>query len=332
MGPDVLIQHPSRQPPALNATSDMPVIEVTKPASDAAAAAAKPDASQTTTSAVVQPAAAPTEPPKPAEPAQPADPTIEAAEEAAVVKKPWFIKKIDAANEKARALEQKLQTEAAERARLQDELDARTKSVEVKPEYDPEPAKADYQDPDSYTAELARWNARQEFRKQQETTNREIEKRRTEENQKRAETTIQAIHTAHNKRVEEAKAELPDFDKVALRDDLQVRYDVFFAIEKSPMGPHVMYHIGKNPQVASELNAMEPIDVIRRIVEIEGQIKAQRNKTVTRAAEPIEPLKSSGGTTNSKSPEEMTMAEYEAYLTPILNAERRPNAPTRRQK
>jgi len=344
-GPDILTIAPSRQPPALNATSDMPVIEAksdaAKAADDAAAAAAKK--AETADRPAVQPGA-PASDAKPAEPAQPADPKDEQAEEAAVIKKPWFIKKIDAANEKARVAEAKAQAEVAERQRLEQELAARTQAPEVKPEDDPEPAKADFPDPDAYTDARARWAARDEFRKEQKTAREEVDKRRATENEARARSTIEAMHSAHNARIEKAKADLPDFDKVALRDDVRIPIPAFAEIERSEMGPQVMYAIGKDPSLATALTEAygAPKDlyehqlgltrVVRKLVDIEGAIRAERSRTVTKAAEPIEPLAKGGGGSTPKAPEDMSMEEYDAWLTPQLNAGRRPFAPAPRRK
>jgi hypothetical protein len=340
--PDILTISPSRQPPALNTTSDMPVIDA-KPAAPAPAPAPAPAAATDAPAPAPAPAAADATDGK--KPDATATPDPDQAEEAAVTRKPWFQKRIDELTRKHHEADRRAQAEAEARARLEAELAARTQAPEVvKPEDDPEPAKADFTDPDAYTDARARWAARDESRKERKAAHDEAEKRRATENEARARTTIEAMHSAHNERIAKAKVDLPDFDKVALRDDVRIPIQAFAEIERSEMGPQVMYAIGKDPSLATALteaygapqslyeHQLGLTRVVRKLVDIEAGIKAERSRTVTKAAEPIEPLAKGGGGSTPKAPEDMSMEEYDAWLTPQLNAGRRPFAPAPRRK
>lgn len=342
-GPDILKPTLSRMPPALSTTSDMAdVMASVKAAATTETPAPAPEPSPA-------PAPPPTEAPAPAPEPSPAPPPPPAAaadevEDAEVVRKPWFVKKIDKLNEKARAAEAKLATQEAERVRLEAEVAAlRAPPPAPKPEDDPAPAKNDFPDPDAYTAEFAAWTARQEVRKSKEADRADYEKRTREASEARANDSIKAMHEAHNARVAKAKAELPDFEAVALREDVIVPIPVFAEIERSEMSPQLMYAIGKTPDLAKELTAAygAPTNmfehqsalsrVVRKLADMERSIRDAAGKRVTKAETPIEPIRAGSGS-GPKAPEDMTMDEYEAYLLPKLNANRRPFAPAPRRK
>jgi hypothetical protein len=342
-GPDILKPTISRMPPALSTTSDMADVmaQVKAAATTETPAPAAPEAPMVTPP-VGAPEPAPAPEPSPA-PAPPPAAAADEVEDAEVVRKPWFVKKIDKLNEKARAAEAKLATEAAERARLEAEVAAlRAPPPAPKPEDDPAPAKNDFPDPDAYTAEFAAWTARQEVRKLQDSQRADYEKRTREAADARANDSIKAMHEAHNARVAKAKVDLPDFEAVALRDDVIVPIPVFAEIERSEMSPQLMYAIGKTPDLAKELTAAygTPTNmfehqsalsrVVRKLTEIEHTIRDTAARTVTNAKEPIEPIKSGSGS-SPKSPEDMTMDEYYAQHPSTL-AQHRPFAPVMRRK
>lgn len=318
---DILTQRPAEQQPALNTESDLPARE-TKPDADTTA----PTAETTTEAAEATTTETPAQDKAEAKGAEgkkadaPA-PSEDQEEEARVKQKPWFQKRIDELTRQRHEAERKLQTESEARARLEAEVAARTPPPPPKPEDDPEPAKAEFPDPDAYTDARARWAARQEYRAQQAEITRATNERRAADQQANVQKYIDNLHSAHNQRIEKAKTELPDFEKVALREDLTLPFGVFAEIERSDLGPQVMYAIGKKPEMAKELTAMfgnpqsiaELTDahsrVARKLVEIEGVIKAERTRTVTKATEPIEPL-GGRGTAGPKEPEDETMQEY----------------------
>ncbi len=305
--PDVLTQTTAKAPPALNAVSDMPVIDLTKPA--------------------VEPATEPVPADKPVEADAKVEPKVEPAPAATVDEEPpWYKQRLSKIAEQRRIAEAEAKELRERVARMEAETAARIQPP-AKPEEDPAPVKTEFPDPDAYTQAFAAWTARQEVRKVQEQDRKAQEERVRTAREDGIKTYIKGVHDTHLERTAKAKAELPDFDKVALREDVQLSFSAFFEIEKSSMGPQIMYAIGKDPTLATKLNTLANSDhsaLVREIVDMEHTLKPKAS--VTKAPAPIEPLRSPAGSGKVFDPETATMEEYDAHLTPILNANRRPFA------
>ena len=72
----------------------------------------------------------------------------------------------------------------------------------------------------------------------------------------------------------------------------------------------VVAYLVKNPEVAAELEGLNASRLARKLVAIESAVSGAPK--VTKAPEPIKPIGTQGRGT-SKSPEDMTQAEYEAW-------------------
>lgn len=70
--------------------------------------------------------------------------------------------------------------------------------------------------------------------------------------------------------------------------------------------------LGKNPDLAAELEGLSPTKLGRRIERIEAQMSTQTAKPVSKASEPINPIKGGAGSV-VKTLETMSQSEYEAY-------------------
>ena len=74
----------------------------------------------------------------------------------------------------------------------------------------------------------------------------------------------------------------------------------------------LLHHLGKNPDLAADLQGLSPARLGRRIAQIEAQMSAKpAPKPVSGAPAPVKPIgATSGGQPN---PANMTMAEYKAF-------------------
>lgn len=72
----------------------------------------------------------------------------------------------------------------------------------------------------------------------------------------------------------------------------------------------LLYHLGKNPDVAAELVDLPPTQLARRLDRIERDI-AQAGKKVSSAPRPLTPVRAQGSAT--KDPSQMSDAEWRAY-------------------
>ena len=109
----------------------------------------------------------------------------------------------------------------------------------------------------------------------------------------------QAI-TLWTKKVEAAKAEMPDFDEmVQSASDVIIPDHVRDAMMESDVGPKLLYHFAENPELARSIAAMPPIKALREIGKLEAKFETPKpveKPPVARskAPEPIQPIRASG--------------------------------------
>lgn len=96
------------------------------------------------------------------------------------------------------------------------------------------------------------------------------------------------------KRVEAAKASLPDFDEMVGSADVTVSNEVRDAIWESDVGPQILYHLAENPDVAEKLKSMTVAAANRFIGKLEAQFEPQKKPVVgkSKAPAPINPIRS----------------------------------------
>ena len=96
-----------------------------------------------------------------------------------------------------------------------------------------------------------------------------LEKRDTEA---QAKARAESFAKSWGERVTEAKAAHADYEQVVGNSDVQVLDHVKDALNDSDLGPQVIYHLAKNPEVAARLNQMTPLGAAREIGRIESQL------------------------------------------------------------
>jgi hypothetical protein len=223
--------------------------------------------------------------------------------------------KAEAATAKAQLELLKAEAEAAKKA-----AEAIIIPVVPKAEDDPVPNRELFDDPDQYSAAIAGHAAREAIRqgnKAAEAAQAErVENARKAQEaaqQAHAQAQINDLHKSFNEKVTKAATEYPDFaEKVTNNDKLSLRNDVFFAVEKAELAPHILYHLASNPEEAAKINAMQPYDAAIRIGELQAEIRISRKPQVTKAAEPIKPI-ANRTSPEVKSLDEMSMDEYAAH-------------------
>ena len=205
----------------------------------------------------------------------------------------------------------------AELERLKAEALAKVEPIVPKAEDDLRPVRTDFDDPDEYAAAIAQHAAREAIRKANEQA--EIERARLQkeanekaeaERQQAVNLQIAELHKTFNERVSKTKEDYADFDeKVTNNESLILNNNVFFTIEKSEQGPHILYKLANEPELVKELNGLNPYDAAIRIGELQAEVRQARKPQVTKAAEPIKMV---GNRTNpeKKTLDEMSMDEY----------------------
>ena len=194
--------------------------------------------------------------------------------------------------------------EAQREREAREALEARLKALEqssqpqkasVEPEDEPQPHQ--FSDAFEYAKALAEFTAEKALR---ERDRQEAERKSNEERQK--------VLQDWAKRVEAAKAELPDFDDMVASSDVVVTDPVRDAILESDVGPQILYHLAENPEVAEKLASMSIPAALRQLGKLEAKLEKaveeqpeKPSKPVVKksnAPEPIKPLRAASAATD----------------------------------
>ncbi len=158
--------------------------------------------------------------------------------------------------------------------------------AEAKEAKDAEAAKPQKPTPDKFTDYNEYVEALTEF-KAGEKVQATLDKRDTEA---QARARAESFAKSWGERVTEAKAKHEDYEQVVSASDVEVRDHVKEALNDSDMGPQVIYHLAKNPDIAQRLNQMTPLGAAREIGRIELQLaKAPEPQAETEAEPEPEP-------------------------------------------
>lgn len=112
-------------------------------------------------------------------------------------------------------------------------------------------------------------------------------------------------------KVAATSATIPDYADVVGKSELPVAGHVAEALMDADRGPELAYHLAQNPETVDRLNDMSPARAAIELGKIEATLGATPAKATTKAPAPITPVRSGSSTT--KDPAKMDMAEYTAY-------------------
>lgn len=166
-----------------------------------------------------------------------------------------------------------------------------------------EPRIDNFDDFDKYVAAKAEWIASKKINE----TLQERERRAAEER-------VAAAHykavDGWQQRVEQATAELPDFEEVLSSSDVPMSDFMRDAIIDSDLGPKVAYWLANNPDEAKKIASMSPLATVKAIGRLEERLESQAKapKKPTSAPAPLTPV--GGKASVAKDPGKMSDAEY----------------------
>ena len=208
---------------------------------------------------------------------------------------------------------EQLRKEAETERNRSEALEARLKELEsqVAPKAqsrDEKPRPDQFVDAFEYAEALADWSAENAvMRARQE----DAEKKIAEERGK--------IIEGWNSRLEAVKAEINDYDDVIADSEVRVSDQIRDSILESDVGPRILYHLAKNPDVAEKISKSSLITALREIGKLEARFeKAEVTEVKTvavksKAPAPISPLK---GTSSEQAvitdTDKMTYSQYKA--------------------
>ena len=162
-----------------------------------------------------------------------------------------------------------------------------------------EPQRSQYDDYEKFIEARAEWRADKAVeRRMAQTTQQWDYQRQQAEVQRQA----QSIATDFQRKLEEGRKTIPDFDEViADAADVQVG-NAFPAIATSDNPAALMVYLGKNPDVAARLAMMPPVLAAREVGKLEA--KLQSGPQVSKAPSPGKPVGSKPGSA-SEPPEDI---------------------------
>ena len=111
----------------------------------------------------------------------------------------------------------------------------------------------------------------------------------------------QKIIQSWAQKVQEAKAELPDFDDLVASSDVVVNNAVRDAILESDVGPRILYHLAENNDLAKKIASLSPNAALREIGKLEARFEAKPETKQTaplvrsKAPAPIQPIRGGQG-------------------------------------
>jgi actin-related protein len=111
----------------------------------------------------------------------------------------------------------------------------------------------------------------------------------------------QKIIQSWAQKVQEAKAELPDFDDLVASSDVVVNNAVRDAILESDVGPRILYHLAENNDLAKKIAGLSANAALREIGKLEARFEAKPEVKQTapvvrsKAPAPIQPIRGGQG-------------------------------------
>lgn len=155
---------------------------------------------------------------------------------------------------------------------------------------DQEPQPSQFSDAFEYAKALAEFS-----------TERALAERDRQVAQAREQEAQQKIIQSWAQKVQEAKAELPDFDDLVASSDVVVNNAVRDAILESDVGPKILYHLAENNDLAKKIASLSPNAALREIGKLEAkfEVKPETKQTApvvrSKAPAPIQPIRGGQG-------------------------------------
>ena len=174
------------------------------------------------------------------------------------------------------------------------ELESRAQPQKAEP-VDEEPQPSQFADAFEYAKALAEYTA----------DKRIADMKRQEAEAKIAEQRQQVINT-WAQRVQEAKAELPDFDDMVASSDVVVSDAIRDAILESDVGPQLLYHLAENNEIAQKIASMSERAALKELGKLEARLEKkpqepeQKPVIKSKAPAPVRPIKAAAGVADIK--------------------------------
>jgi hypothetical protein len=165
-------------------------------------------------------------------------------------------------------------------------LESRNQPQQAVNPVDEKPQPSQFSDAFEYAEALAEYTADKRIAemKQQEALAKQAEQQ-------------QKVIQTWAKKVEAAKATLPDFDEIVASSQVVVNDDIRDAILESDVGPQILYHLADNDEIAQKIAGLSPKAALREIGKLEARFEAKPEPEKTapivksKAPAPITPIR-----------------------------------------
>jgi hypothetical protein len=183
------------------------------------------------------------------------------------------------------------EAERQRRVELEQRLAALEQQNAPKKEFvDEEPQPSQFQDAFEYAKALAEY-----------TADKRIEEMKRQEADAKMAAERQKVIESWTQKVEQAKADLPDFDDMVASSDVVVSDDIRDAILESDVGPKILYHLAENSEFAKKVASMPTRAALKEIGKLEARFEAKAEPVVkSKAPAPVTPLKAVSGVADTK--------------------------------
>ena len=238
------------------------------------------------------------------------EPVVENEEKVAEEPKPKVKMRFDEVTKQRDLAKQEAEQARQRTQELEQELKAIKSQAAPKQEQsrDEKPRPDQFVDAFEYAEALADWSAENA-----------VMRARQEDVEKRIQAERAIVIETWNKRLEDTKSELPDFDDMVASSDVVVSDQVRDAILESDVGPRILYHLAENQDLAEKISKSSLITALREIGKLEAKFEKTEPKEVktvaqkSKAPAPISPIKA--GTSEQvivTDTDKMTFQQYKA--------------------
>jgi len=203
------------------------------------------------------------------------------------VRKPKLEKRFDKVIKERELARAEAQKEREQREALENRLKEleQASKPQVAENLDKEPQPSDFTDAFEYAKALAKYS-----------TEKALKDRDIAEQQKQAKAEKDKVLSSWSSKLEQAKAELPDYEEMIASSDVTVSDQVRDAILESDVGPKILYHLAENPEVAEKIGKMSLNSALREVGRLEARFEkpTETQKPTVRksnAPAPINPIR-----------------------------------------
>jgi len=239
-----------------------------------------------------EPVAVDTEPVAEDEQSEPKEAEKEANQEGERKQNPKLEKRFSEITKQREEARKEAQTERQARVELEQRLAVleQQRQPQQQSYVDQEPQPSQFADAFEYAKALAEFS-----------TEKALAERDRQFAQAREQEAQQKIIQSWAQKVQEAKAELPDFDDLVAASDVVVNNAVRDAILESDVGPKILYHLAENNDLAKKIASLSPNAALREIGRLEARFEAKPDTKQTapvvrsKAPAPIQPIRGGQG-------------------------------------